>query len=81
MTIGELRSLIDNFEDDQDLIINVKFPNVDGWTVGTGDIGYDVDENYGTLSLEISVYLADFDYTDVWKKLKDVVNDASASRL
>jgi hypothetical protein len=81
MKLGELRSLIDNFDDNQELIINVRFPNVNDWTVATGDISFDVDKDYGNLSLEIAIYLADFDYTDVWKKLKDAVNDAPASRL
>ena len=81
MKIKELSRLLDNFNEEQELTINVEFPDIDGWTVSTGDISFDVDKDYDTLSLEIAVYLADFDYTAVWKKLEDAVTNASASSL
>ncbi|MDR2493113.1 MAG: hypothetical protein LBD25_06630 [Coriobacteriales bacterium] len=81
MKIGKLRSIIDCFDDDQEVTINVEFPDVGGWTVTTDDISFDVGTYNGTLSLAIAVYLSDFDYTDVWQKLREVVNEAPSSRL
>lgn len=75
MKVKDLQKLLDEFDGDCELGIEIEFPQI-GYAVKTYDFswGYDSDcESESGFQLAVSLYGADFDYPAVLRKVKDVV--------
>ena len=75
MKASDLIEFLGSFDDDQELCILIDFPDLKGWSVSSYDIGYSINEEdvgKGPM-LKTAIYLADFDYPQILRDLKDVV--------
>jgi len=73
MRVDKLHRLLDEFDDDQEICISMKFHDFKDWSVDTYDIGWGIHEEDEGLVLKVSVYQADFDYSRIMRELKDIV--------
>jgi hypothetical protein len=73
MKVGYLKEVLASFDDDKELAILATFPNLTNWSVSTYDMAIGIDEETKSPQLEISIYLADFDYPQILRELKDIV--------
>lgn len=72
MKIGHLKEILTGFDDASEVSLLMGFPELADWSVSTCDIGTVHGEEDGSLQLEASVFLADFDYPEILEKLKDI---------
>lgn len=75
MQAKELRSWIEDLDDDDEVSIEVTFPEVNDWSMLSYAIAARPDGEYdgAGLTLSVSVYTADFDYGQPLARLKEVV--------
>ena len=72
MKIGYLKEILNNVDEDKELSLLIDFPDLTDWRVSTHDIAVTPSEEDESLRLEASIFLADFDYPEILKKLKDI---------
>jgi hypothetical protein len=73
MTANDLISVLESFNGDSEVAIEVAFPGLDGWTVKTYSFSYGPDESSDGPKLGFSIYGSNFDYPDILRVLKDRV--------
>jgi hypothetical protein len=81
MQVKDLRLLLEQLDDNLAVCVSVDFPNLEDWSVLSGDVGWTIDEDTGEFKLLVSVYLADFDYPSVLADLKRLVAEIPESAI
>jgi hypothetical protein len=73
MTVNDLINVLESFNGDSEVAIEVAFPGLDGWAVKTYSFSYSPDGDSDGPKLGISIHGSDFDYPGILRVLKDRV--------
>lgn len=75
MKVRELQQLLDRFDGESELAVNVNFPDID-YAVKTYDFAWGYDSDYDDddgFQLDVTMHGTDFYYPAILKKVKDAV--------